>query len=373
MRVAIVDLPAYTPPYDRSLCAALARAGVEATLLTSRFTHGEVPPPAGYEVREAFYRRSATATGRARRGLRAAEHLKSLVALRREVASFDVVHYQWLTFPALDSALLPPARPRVLTPHGWLRAEGRTARGAGGFRRLARKMDAVVALTERGAARLREDVGVDAGRVKVVPHGAFDYLTRLPDEAPLPPALADVERPVVLCFGLIRPYKGVELLIEAFRDVPDAELWVVGRPLGMSIEPLRRLAKPIADRVRIEPRFVAEREVPSFFRRADLVVLPYRDAEQSGVLFAALAFGKAIVVTDVGGFAEVAATGAARSVPPADVAALAAAIDDLIGDPPARRKLEEGARAAAAGPYSWDTVAERTISLYRSLLDGSDR
>jgi glycosyltransferase involved in cell wall biosynthesis len=370
MRVAVVDLPAYTPPYDRSLCHALARAGAEVTLLTSRFVHGEVPPADGYRVREAFYRRSASATGQARRGLRAAEHLASLATLRGEVAPFDLVHYQWLTFPALDAWLLPPARPRVLTPHGWLRAEGDVARGAAGFRRLARKMDLVVALSEWGARRLRDDLGVDPRRVEVVPHGAFDYLTRLPDEAPLPPYLEAVDRPVVLCFGLIRHYKGIDLLIQAFRDVPDAELWVVGRPLGTAIEPLRRLAAPIRERVRIEPRFVAEREVPAFFRRAELVVLPYRDAEQSGVLFTALAFGKAIVVTDVGGFSEVAAAGGARAVPAGDPAALAATINALLADAAARRGLEEGARAAASGRYSWDEAARRMLALYRALLDG---
>jgi glycosyltransferase involved in cell wall biosynthesis len=373
MRVAVVDLPAYTPPYDRSLCAGLARAGADVTLLTSRFAHGEVPPADGYEVREPFYRRSAAATGRARRPLRAAEHLTSLRELRREVAGFDVVHYQWLGFPSLDSWLLPPARPRLLTPHGWLRAEGGSARGAAGFRRLARRMDRVVALSEWGARRLRDELGLDPGRVAMVPHGAFDYLTRLPDEAPLPPPFAAVERPVVLCFGLVRPYKGVDLLIEAFRDVREAELWIVGRPLGTPLEPLRRLAEPFADRVRFEPRFVAEREVPAFFRRADVVVLPYRDAEQSGVLFTAIAFGKAIVVTDVGGFGEVATAGAARAVPPRDAAALAAAINELVADPKKRGRLEHGARAAGAGPFSWDSVAARMLSVYRSLADGRSR
>ena len=56
MRVQVVDPPAYTPPYDRSLCAALARAGAEVELVTSRFVHGAVPAPVGYEVREIFSR-----------------------------------------------------------------------------------------------------------------------------------------------------------------------------------------------------------------------------------------------------------------------------------------------------------------------------
>ena len=198
----------------------------------------------------------------------------------------------------------------------------------------------------------------------MIPHGALDYLTRLPDAAPLPPELARVSGPVVLFFGLIRPYKGLDVLVEAFRAVEGAELWVVGRPLG--VNPVRLVA-PLGSRARLVARFVADRELPAYLRRADLVVLPYRDAEQSGVLYTALAFGKAIVVCDVGGFGEVAAIGAARLVPAENPAALALAIRELIADRAARERLEAGAREAAAGPYSWDEVAARTLALYRGL------
>src|SRR5204863_5786327 len=193
-------------------------------------------------------------------------------------------------------------------------------------------MDAVVTLSEHGARRLAQ-AGVEADRVHVIPHGAFDYLTRQPEEAPLPDELAAVRSPVILCFGLIRPYKGVDVLLEAFRSVEGAELWIVGRPLGMSLDPLRELAAQAPGRVRFVPRFVADRELPAYFRRADLVVLPHRDAEQSGVLYVALAFAKAIVMTAVGGFGEVADRGAGRLVPAVDSEALAATRNALLADP----------------------------------------
>jgi glycosyltransferase involved in cell wall biosynthesis len=97
------------------------------------------------------------------------------------------------------------------------------------------------------------------------------------------------------------------------------------------------------------------------------VALPHREAEQSGVLFAALAFGKAIVMSDVGGFAEVAAQGVGRLVPPGDPAALTEAIEGLLADPAARERLATSALQAAAGPYSWDAVAKQTMALYREL------
>jgi glycosyltransferase involved in cell wall biosynthesis len=370
MRVQIVDPPAYTPPYDRSLCAALARAGAEVELVTSRFAHGPVPPAEGYRVSQTFYQRSAQAGSerRPRRALKLAEHLADMLRYRRDGGQADIVHYQWLTLPALDSFLLPPARPRVLTAHGWLREEAWRERPGRGLRRLWERMDAIVTLSEHGARRLVEEAGLPAERVRVIPHGAFDYLTRLPDPLPLPDELAAVEGPVILCFGLIRPYKGVDVLLEAFRSVEGAELWVVGRPLGLSLEWLRELAARAPGRVRFVPRFVSDRELPAYFRRADLVVLPHRDAEQSGVLYVALAFAKPIVMSAVGGFGEVAEHGAGRLVPAGDSDALASALNELLADQGARDRLSAAAATAAGGPYSWDAVAEQTLDLYRELI-----
>ena len=369
MRIQIVDPPAYTPPYDRSLCAALARKGAEVELITSRFAHGPVPPAEGYRVSEFFYRRSAVRDTEApgRRALKLAEHLGDMVRYRRDGAHADVVHYQWLPVPALDGRLLPPTRPRVLTAHGVLREESWERRLARGLRSLLERMDAIVTLSEHGARRLRDEVGIAPDRVRVIPHGAFDYLTRQTNEAPLPDELAAADGPVILCFGLIRPYKGVDVLLEAFRSVEGAELWIVGRLLGMSLDSLGELAARAPGRVRFVPRFVSDLELPAYFRRADLVVLPHRDAEQSGVLYVALAFGKPIVMSAVGGFGEVADHGAGRLVPAGDAEALAAALNELLTDADARDRLSAAARKAAAGPYSWDTVADRTLALYREL------
>jgi len=235
-------------------------------------------------------------------------------------------------------------------------------------RRAFEAMDAVVAHSELGARRLREGIGLDPGRIRVIHHGAFDYLTRLPEEKPLVPELEGAEGPVILFFGLLRPYKGLDTLLEAFRSVEGAELWIVGNP-RMDVEPLQRLAAKSPGRVRTLTRFVEDAEIPAIFRRADLVVLPYRDAEHSGVLYAALAFGKPLVLSAVGGFPEIAEQGAARLVPPEDPAALAAALTELVGDEAARAELGRAAAQAAAGPYSWDEAARRTLALYHELLE----
>ena len=198
----------------------------------------------------------------------------------------------------------------------------------------------------------------------VIPHGVFTHLTQAAHERPLPPELAGVTRPVALFFGRIERYKGLDVLLEAWRGVPDAELWVVGLP-RMPIDELVRSAPP---RVRWVPRFVAEEELPALFRRADVVVLPYREIDQSGVVFTALAFGRPLVLTAVGGFPELAAEGAATVVPPEDPDALRAAMTALLGDPGARERLAAGARGLRRGRYDWDRIAQQTAALYQELL-----
>jgi glycosyltransferase involved in cell wall biosynthesis len=367
MRVQLVDPAAYTPPYDHALAGALSRAGAEVELITSHFSYGPVPSGEGYQVNELFYRRSSRegVGARRRRVLRAGEHVPDMLRYRRVAEAADLVHYMWLPLPALDRRLLPRKRPRVYTMHWRLPQAG--TRIARTLTRLLAEMDAVVVHSEHGARRLEADFGVPRERLRVIPHGAFDYLTRQRDEQPLPAELREVTAPVILAFGLVRPYKGTDVLLEAFQEVEGAELWVVGMP-RMPMDELRALARRAPGTVRFVDRFVTDPEIPAFMRRADVTVLPYRNIEQSGVLYTALAFGRPLVLSSVGGFPEVAEQGAARLVPPEDPAALASALRELLADRSSRDELADAAARAAATTYSWERIGEATMALYRDLL-----
>ncbi len=361
MKVKLIDPSGDVTPYDHALAAALAHRGADVELLTSRFLYGPVPAERDYALTELFYplaTRLGLQARRMRRASKAIEHPAGMLRLRHRVAGADVVHYQWLRRG--DAALLPPKRPRVMTVHNVLRRSGAT--------HVARRMDAVVVHTRHGARELAERVRVSPERIRVIPHGAFEHMLAVPGERPLPAELAEAEGPVVLCFGTVRAYKGIDVLLRAFAEVRDAELWIVGRPLGTPMGPLHELARAAPGRVRFVTRYLAEPEVPAFFRRADLVVLPHREVDQSGVLNVALAFGKPIVMTAVGGFEEVVQdTGAGRLVAREDPGALAGAIRELLADADAREDLGAAARTAAQGPYSWDEVARRTLELYEEL------
>jgi len=354
LRVHLVDPSAFTPPYDRALAAALARAGADVTLVTSRFAYGPVPRADDYAVDERFYRWApGAARSRARFAAKLVQHVPDMLRYRRAARGAHVVHFQWLTVQPLDVHLLPRVHPLVLTAHDVLPREPRPGQRAA-QRRLYERVDAVVVHSQHGARRLRA-LGVAAERVHVIPHGAFTHLSELP-EGGLP--LPDTKRPVVLFFGLLRDYKGIDVLLEAWRGIDDAELWIVGMP-RMKLDP------PTLPGVRFLLRYVSDEELAALFRRADVVALPYREVDQSGVLFVALAFGKPLLLSDAGGFPEVAA---AQTVPAGDAAALHDALVALLADPGRRNAMAQAALQAAATTYSWDAIARQTLALYEALL-----
>jgi glycosyltransferase involved in cell wall biosynthesis len=365
MRVDMVDPSAYAPHYDHGLCAALGRAGADVRLVTSDFRYGPAPEPDGYEACRAFYRLGTRSRRqRLRRASKLAQHPFDMARYRRLARTADVVHFQWFAVEALDVALRPSGRPLVMTAHLVmpLHASRWQVRAR---RRLYDAVDAIVVHTSQAQARLTDELGVDPAKVSLIRHGAISHLDAVDAPVPLPAELAAVEGPVVLCFGILRPDHAVDVLIEAWKGVRGAELWVVGPPQM----PLAELVREAPANVRFVSRFITDPEMPAFFDRADVLAMPYREMESSGVLATALGFGKPIVGTPVGAFVDLEAVGAADLVPREDPDALRAALERLIADAGARARLSAGARAAASGDWAWDTIAGQTLDLYRRLLE----
>ena len=250
MRVQLIDPSADVLPYDHALAAALGapRSGRGAGHVALRARpragprrlRGDASPSTGSRPARRP-RHPAPAAGAEARRARARHAARCAAAPARPTSSTG----SGSGSRRVTTRLLPRDRPQVLTMHNVIR-RGRL-RAAG----CAERMDAVIVHTRHGA----ELLGARARAVHVIPHGAFEHLTHQADERPLPPELAAVEGPVVLCFGVVRPYKGVDVLVEAFRSIAGAELWVVGRPLGVSTS--RRSTR--LPNVRFVPRYVSRR------------------------------------------------------------------------------------------------------------------
>ena len=370
MRIALLDPPSFTAPYDHELAAALARRGHDVTLLTSPFTHGVAPAPEGYRREEIFLPLSSRLArsaprSRVRLPLKGLEYGPSALRLVRRVRALqpDVVHVQWLGIPRYDVYWLRrlTARfPTVLTAHDVLPRRERNLRAWGEALGMVGR---VVVQSERAVDQLAA-FGVARDRLARVPHPVFPG----PDTRP-PSGVT------LLFFGLLREYKGLEVLIQALpaiaERVPDVRLVVAG---DVAEPAAGARAQALVDALRLEDRvewrlhFLDPEEIAPLMDASTLVVLPYRKIDSSGVLATALGHGRPAVVSDVGGLPDaIREYGAGLVVPADDPVALAAACVELLSVPGALEAAYRGTRAARRG-LTWDAAAEQHERLYRGLL-----
>ncbi len=292
----------------------------------------------------------------------------------------DVVVLQWWTGATLHSYLLLASLARrqgakvVMEWHevqdtGEARIPGvtRYVRAAMGL--LLRRVHAHVVHSTHDLQLLEAAYGLraDTHDVTVVPHGPYDHVSGpAADGQPDPDALRETsdEPFTLLFFGIIRPYKGLEDLVEAFALLPDdvrdtMRLRIVGETWEGWDTPLQAVAaSPARDRIDVVNRYVTDAEVREHFAQADAVVLPYRRSSASGPLHMAMSAGLPVVVTAVGGLVDAAGDYEGVSfVPPADPAALA----DTLRALPARR----GRRYA--DPHTWEHSVDAYLRVFAGM------
>ncbi|MEZ5933589.1 MAG: glycosyltransferase family 4 protein [Alphaproteobacteria bacterium] len=205
--------------------------------------------------------------------------------------------------------------------------------------------------------------------IDIVPHAALKRYPAIARRHGLARRSPD-GRVRLLFFGRVMAYKGLGHLLDALDmlspDHPEIELVIAGQGPGYR-EIEARLQAP---HVRLHRRFVPDEDAAQLFLDADLVVLPYIEASQSGILAMAAAFGRPVLVTDIGELGETArATGMGLIVPPADGRALADAIRHFLNEPDLRERLSANSAAAAAtGLLAHDTVARAAHAAYETAI-----
>lgn len=238
-----------------------------------------------------------------------------------------------------------------------------------------RAADAVITLTPRLAARLVR-AGVPAERIHVIPSGVrgalFDGVGdgaggSVGDRDPL----AGVPSPRIVFLGRLHRQKGVDVLLHAVARLAhrDARLVLVGD--GPERARLEQLAHRLglAHRVRFLG-FVPHAQVPAVLNAVDALVLPSRYEELGTALLEGLYCGLPVVAACTGGIPDVVTAGVhGLLVPPGDPAALAAALDQVLGDPALRRELSARARDRARA-YTWEVLVDRVLAVYEQALAG---
>lgn len=377
MRVALIDPSLFTAPYDRELAAGLSRGGHQVTL------HGRKPRPSDGDLGDIqhaalFYRVAETRFVAAlpsvlRLAVKSGDHAVSMRRLVRRMGRIrpDIIHFQWLPVPWLDSLFIDSLRriaPTVLTVHDTNPFNGNpTSRlQTFGSQKSLACFDSLIVHTKQGLERLLAR-GLPPARITLVPHGAGPPVADQRESDAFAPT-------TFVMFGKLKAYKGIDLLIEAFARMPlrlqsRARMRIIGQPY-IELAPLHALAARVgvADQLEIDPRFVPEEEIGSLFGPSTVAVLPYREIEASGVLPLVMAHGRPVVATKLGSCAELIVDGVhGHLIDPGDVCALSAALAHLVEDRDFAASCAMAVRKAAASAPTWDDVAERTAGVYNKL------
>src|SRR5579862_5102562 len=246
-----------------------------------------------------------------------------------------------------------------------------------------RLCDHIFVHTQKMKGELCEDFDVTESAVTVIRHpvnNAFPDTELTPAEAKRQLGLREDEK-AILFFGRVRPYKGIEYLLDAFRlllsDEPaNYRLIIAGEPMKGSEDYLHEIRTSVErdfdqGRVLLRIQFIPDEEMEIYLKAADVLVLPYKEIFQSGVLFLAYSFGLPVVATDVGSFREEIIEGTTGFLcKPGDPAELAKAIQayfasDLFPNLKSRRpELKDYANAN----HSWQAVAGLTCNAYTKML-----
>jgi glycosyltransferase involved in cell wall biosynthesis len=277
----------------------------------------------------------------------------------------DVVHYQG-THLWFDLALPWLRRyPLVFTihdihPHPGDRLSQKTPQWIENFAR--RRANEFIVHTQYTRNLLLREWPRAAEKTSVIPHIQIG-------EAPSSARTEENEN-LVLFFGRIWEYKGLEYLIRAepliTAKVPNARFLIAGE--GQDFARYRRMMVH-PERFIVHNEYIPENQAADYFRRASVVVLPYIEASQSGVIPMAYSAGKPVVATTVGGLPETVENGGTGYlVPPRDSAQLAEAVTKLLLDQPLRRRMGANAKRNIQSECSASLVSEKTIEIYRRAV-----
>ncbi|HEX4352821.1 MAG TPA: glycosyltransferase family 4 protein, partial [Polyangiales bacterium] len=315
-------------------------------------------------------------------GLKGVAHGFAMRALLERMRALrpDVIHFQWAPLPAVDRWFIPALRriaPCVLTVHDSAPFNGNPRAGIqlAGAVAIMSQFDRLIVHTEAAVARL-QSYGIDPRKIKRLPHGPLDGTATAIARDPSTTA-RDPAAPVrILLFGRIKPYKGVDVLLRAAREMrrdalAKTSIHIVGQPF-MDLAPFEATIREsnLSEHVKLEPRFVADDELSSLLASADVITLPYREIDASGVLMTAISAGVPIVASRVGLFAELLRDGEhGRLIEIDDHLGLARALEQLVLDDALRQRIGANVRALRDQIPSWDQIAELTGGLYGELVE----
>lgn len=392
-KIWLIDPDNFTPHYDINLGRALIAEGWEVIWVTSPHQFDRLPEVSALTTEELFFRVLKRFPIRniewfsysinLRRALKAIVYPFNLARLHCRLCSQSpaILHVQWTLMPPLERLLWKVWRQKgwyiVFTCHDPAPMNGSIPRWLyHAIYDLCSEADAVIVHGCR-ARSILEASGVTSHRIHIIEPGPPGFSFPIGrEEARLS---LGIERsvPVLLMFGYIKPYKGLQTLLESLQMVRSSIGDVLLIIAGELLEPASKYQRFIANlglekNVRWSDGYVPEQFTACYFSAADVVVLPYLEASSSAVLLNAFLEGRPVVASAVGEIPDMLKDGVSGLlVPPGDPVALSAAIVSLLRNPAFASSIGCKGRELLKSRFSWSKAAKLTGELYRYVSKGA--
>jgi glycosyltransferase involved in cell wall biosynthesis len=379
----MLDPAQLTPYYNIALCDALALAGCQVRYITSQYLYDDnLPFTKNFQTDYLYFR------GLNHPRLIHYPHLRRLLRgiyypinhwqLLREIRQNppDILHIQWSRLPRFDTWFVQQVRalgvPIVHTIHDITPLYAPDSK-TDPLETVYKQVDRVILHTEANRRDfLQAYPSVNSECIRVIPHIAIPY-NGTPSNASQAYARQllhlPADMPVFLFFGSIRHYKGVDILLPAFAEAlkanPDIHLVIAGLPETAEDRTLLDAATQLPN-IQVHAGYIPYADLWQYYVATDIVVLPYRSITQSGALITAMEFGRAVVVTDIGGLPE-SIEGNGWIVPSENVNALTVSILEAASDMERVQKMGERSSVLIRQKYAGSAVADGTIRVYNEL------
>ncbi len=286
-----------------------------------------------------------------------------------------VIHFQWSRIPLLDQFFLiffKRYSSVVFTLHNTTNNHGDKSFLISllsiGYRQLLKEYECIIVHTNYSKKKLLSDYPDLSSKVQVIPHGMLRFPKKIKNEL----NLSFSSKYVLLFFGNIQYYKGLDILIEAMYLLKDLDitLLIAGKS-NIPLEPLKQRANDLSleKKIHWHTFFIKDRNVEEIYDYCDFVILPHRHIDQSGILMSAIQFGKPVVASDTGGFSEIIEDGKQgflfKKEDPAD---LSRAIRKIV-DTNKLLELDNNMSLLRDSWKTWHQIAFTTMNIYKTLKD----
>lgn len=295
-------------------------------------------------------------------------NLKKYLSIRQQIHRFkpNILYYPMLhIWTPLINWLLPSV-PKIITIHDPILHKGERNPILSLIQQIAIRQATRIIILSRAFVLIMEQQGLSREQIDVIPHGDFSHYALISGDLSLQ---RTAYPPTLLFFGRILKYKGLEILLSAFplikNQVPEARLLIAGEG---DLRPYEAQLAALKD-VTIVNRWINDEEIAIYFRQANVLVVPYTDTSQSGVIPIAYSFKVPVVATRVGGIPEQVEDGkSGLLVSPGNIEQLADACIKLLVNPIMAQKMGQEGWKIAMKDWSWDCIANQLLESFEKAV-----